>query len=52
MSKKRNLDNNITNLFDTMQEVFRDCDEQKRKISATIKTRKNKFKNELIGNFC
>jgi len=46
MSKKRNLDKDINSLFDTMHEVFRDCDEQKRKISATIKTRKNKYKNE------
>lgn len=40
MGKKRNIDNSVDSLFEAMQEVYRDCDEQKRKIMSAIKTRK------------
>ena len=48
MSKKRNLNNDIDSLFETMQEVYRDCDEQKRKIMNSITTRKNKWEAEDV----
>lgn len=46
MSKKRNLHQEIDSIFESMQEVYRDCDEQKRKIMATMKVRKSTWEAE------
>lgn len=43
MSKQRKLTAQLDNLFESMQEVYRDCDEQKIKILASIKNRQVKF---------
>lgn len=43
MAKKRNIEDNVQNVFEKMQEAYRDIDEQKRKLMATIRSRRQMF---------
>lgn len=46
MAKKRNIEDNVQNVFEKMQEAYRDIDEQKRKLMATIRSRRQMFTDD------
>lgn len=57
MAKNRTLKAELDSLFNAMHEAYRDCDEQKSKILATIRTKKLDIKPEdneekiMVANF-
>lgn len=50
MAKQNEIKNDVQSVFEKMQEVYRDCREQKKKLMSTIRSNKMKFPAEDIDD--